>query len=56
MAQPSLVTLYGVSGKKTHDTKLVAAMIVHGVTHVLTYNVDDFTRFSEISTIHPDSL
>lgn len=48
-----LVAVYGVSGKKSHDARLVAAMNVHGVTHVLTFNVDDFKRFPGIVPIRP---
>jgi hypothetical protein len=28
-----------------HDANIVATMLVHGVGRLLTYNVDDFTRF-----------
>ena len=49
-----LVTSNAVSGKKSHDARLVAAMKVHGVTHVLTFNGDDFRRFDGIQAIHPD--
>ncbi|MEO7272584.1 MAG: PIN domain-containing protein [Vicinamibacterales bacterium] len=48
-----LVVVHEVSGKKTHDTRLVAAMIVHRVALVLTFNVDDFGRYPGITVIHP---
>ena len=48
-----LVKRYGISGKKSHDARLVAVMIVHRVTHVLTFNVGDFKRFSEIQAMEP---
>jgi predicted nucleic acid-binding protein len=51
-----LVVLNAVVGKKTHDAHLVAAMNVHGITEVLTFNTDDFARFSGIVAIHPKSL
>lgn len=51
-----LVTSHNVSGKKSHDARLVAAMKLHGVSHVLTFNVDDFSRFAGIHVIHPNSL
>ncbi|WGV27515.1 type II toxin-antitoxin system VapC family toxin [Halotia branconii] len=47
-----LVVDYRVSGVKVHDTRIVASMYVHGVTHILTFNTDDFTRYSEITAIH----
>ena len=51
-----LVTRHGVSGKKSHDARLVAAMKVHSVTHVLTFNSDGFQRYDHIVTIHPNDL
>lgn len=48
-----LVAAHGVSGKKVHDARIVAAMSVHGVTCVLTFNVDDFKRYPGISPIRP---
>ena len=40
-----LVLAHGVSGKPTHDARLVAAMQVHGVDHLLTFNNKHFKRF-----------
>jgi predicted nucleic acid-binding protein len=51
-----LIVSYSVSGKKTHDARLVAAMAVHGITQILTYNTDDFTRFAGIIVLHPASF
>lgn len=51
-----LVALYNVSGKNVHDARLVAAMKVHGLTHVLTFNTDDFKRFEDISAITPNEF
>jgi predicted nucleic acid-binding protein len=52
----NLVVNYQVSGKPTHDTRLVAAAIVHRLTHLLTFNTDDFKRFSEIVAVDPRSI
>ncbi|PZD70410.1 hypothetical protein C1752_13136 [Acaryochloris thomasi RCC1774] len=52
----SLVTRYNVKGAKVHDTRLVAAMLVHGITHILTFNVKDFKRFEEITAVSPDQV
>ena len=41
-----LVMDYGVSGVQVHDARLVATMIVHGVTHILTFNTSDFVRYA----------
>src|SRR5213594_2183799 len=40
-----LVVIHAVSGKKTHDARLIAAMKVHCITHVLTFNAADFARY-----------
>lgn len=51
-----LVITYQVMGKQAHDTRLVAAMTVHQITHLLTFNTDDFKRFTEITAIDPRSI
>lgn len=51
-----LVSTYGVAGKNVHDTRLVATMIAHGVDQILTFNIQDFSRYAEIRTIYPQSL
>jgi predicted nucleic acid-binding protein len=48
-----LVTTYRVSGKNSHDARLVAAMMVHGIGSVLTFNVQDFTRYASITVLDP---
>ena len=40
-----LVLAHKVIGVNVHDAHLVAAMIVHDVTHILTANVKDFVRY-----------
>ncbi len=49
-----LVLQYSVSGKSAHDARIVAAMTVHHLSQVLTFNADDFKRFSDISVLTPD--
>jgi predicted nucleic acid-binding protein len=34
------------AGKQVHDANIVTTMVVHGIEHLLTHNVDDFERFS----------
>ena len=48
-----LVTHYQVSGKPAHDARLVAAMQVHGLSAVLTYDRSGFSRFPGIEVVHP---
>ncbi|WP_233220943.1 hypothetical protein [Chlorogloea sp. CCALA 695] len=51
-----LVIKYQVKGKQGHDARLVAAMITHEISHILTFNVEDFTRFSEIVAVSPQTI
>jgi len=51
-----IVVQYGVSGVQVHDARLVAAMYVHGVSHILTFNVTDFSRFTGITAVHRSSI
>lgn len=51
-----LVIQHQVSGKQAHDARIAAAMKVHGVTHLLTFNTDDFKRYTDIAAVHPASL
>ena len=51
-----LVLAYGVSGVKVHDARIVAAMIVHRVPHILTLDQTGFSRYTEVVAIHPREL
>jgi predicted nucleic acid-binding protein len=51
-----IVVLYGVSGKNSHDARLVATMKTHGLTELLTFNEADFKRYSEIKVLSPSSV
>ena len=52
----SLVVTVGVSGVQVHDARLAAAMLVHGISHLLTFNVRDFQRFGGIQVVHPSRV
>lgn len=43
-------------GVNVHDARLVAAMLVHGLTDILTFNTKDFARYSEITAVHPTAI
>jgi predicted nucleic acid-binding protein len=45
-AWKALVQALGVIGKQVHDARLVAVCHVHGLTHLLTFNVAHFTRLA----------
>src|SRR5580698_10539466 len=48
-----LVVQHSVSGAQVHDARLAASMLVHGIDHILRFNVSDFTRFRSLVAIHP---
>lgn len=43
-----LVVGAGVSGKPTHDARIMAVAEVYGVSRLLTFNGSDFTRFGTL--------
>lgn len=51
-----LVTLHDVKGKNAHDARIVAAMLRHRLTHILTFNDSHFKRFTEIAVLTPGEL
>lgn len=48
-----LVADHEVMGKGAHDARLVVSARLSGLTHLLTFNVRDFTRFSDLSVLDP---
>lgn len=52
----NLVTTYELQGKRVHDARLVAVMLTYGITHLLTFNPDDFRRINEIIVVDPRSI
>ncbi len=51
-----LVLSLNVSGVRVHDARLVAVMQVSGVQHLLTFNSDDFARYSNLVVINPHNV
>jgi predicted nucleic acid-binding protein len=51
-----LVVKHQVLGKQVYDARLVAAMRVHSVTHLLTFNIADFKRFPDITAASPQTI
>lgn len=39
---------FSFGGKQVHDANIVATMLAHGETRLLTFNVADFRRFGSI--------
>jgi predicted nucleic acid-binding protein len=55
LAWRDLVVRHNVIGARVHDARLVAAMKVHGVPRLLTFNTADFTRYG-IEVVEPASV
>jgi predicted nucleic acid-binding protein len=51
-----LVDEHQVAGKQVYDARLVAAMLVHSLTHILTFNDGDFKRYQAITVINPQNI
>jgi predicted nucleic acid-binding protein len=51
-----LVGQHQVVGKQVYDARLVAAMSVHHLTHLLTFNAGDFKRFTDITAVSPTTI
>ena len=51
-----LMHRYDIRGRQVYDARLVAVMLAHGYTHILTANADHFRRFSEITVVEPKDV
>jgi predicted nucleic acid-binding protein len=40
-----------VRGKQMHDANIVATMLAYDIHHLLTHNISDFARFSQLITV-----
>jgi predicted nucleic acid-binding protein len=50
-----LVVGHQVLGTRVYDARLVAAMLVHGIGRILTFNVADFARYG-VAVLHPAAV
>jgi len=50
-----LVIQHGVMGAKVHDARLVAAMNVHGIRRLLTFDAGDFARYG-VEVLQPAAM
>jgi predicted nucleic acid-binding protein len=51
-----MLVAHSISGVQVHDARLVAAMRVHGVKRILSFNDTDFSRYRDIEAVHPRVL
>lgn len=52
----NIVTTNQLKGKRVHDARLVAVMLAHGITHLLTFNPKDFKDIAGIIVMHPQTV
>jgi hypothetical protein len=50
------VVQHQVLGKTAHDARIVAAMQRHQLSHILTFNVEDFRRYPAIQVLNPHAV
>jgi predicted nucleic acid-binding protein len=48
-----LLQQFPTAGRQVHDANIVATMLTAGIDRLLTHNVRDFTRFSDLITVIP---
>jgi predicted nucleic acid-binding protein len=51
-----LIVAHQVAGLQVHDARLVAAMHVHGIKRILTFNERDFAPYVDVEAWHPQLL
>lgn len=51
-----LVSVHQVAGLKVHDARLVATMNVHQILNIVTFDVEDFKRYTGIEILHPKDV
>jgi predicted nucleic acid-binding protein len=51
-----LLVAHRITGLQVYDARLVAAMYVHQISHLLTFNVAHFQRFPGITVQHPQDI
>lgn len=47
----AMVLAHDCKGKPSHDARLVAAMSLHGITEILTFNGADFARYPGLTVL-----
>jgi predicted nucleic acid-binding protein len=50
------VDQHQIVGVNAHEARLVATMQVHGVTRILTFNVNDFKRYQHLEVLTPQGV
>jgi predicted nucleic acid-binding protein len=51
-----LLKPHEVRGVQVHDAHLAAVLEIHKVAHLLTFNAQDFKRFSNVIAVHSEEV
>jgi predicted nucleic acid-binding protein len=51
-----LIAAQAITGVQVHDTRFVATMNAYGITHLLTFEKGNFTRFPGITIVSPGDV
>jgi predicted nucleic acid-binding protein len=51
-----LVETHAVIGRQMYDARLVALMLMHRITHLLTFNTEDFHRYPDVVPVSPHDV
>jgi predicted nucleic acid-binding protein len=51
-----IVSTNKISGKRTHDARIVALMKTCAISHILTLNPNDFSNIPDITVVHPQTI
>jgi predicted nucleic acid-binding protein len=51
-----IVVQHAVSGVQVYDARLAAVLLVYSVSHILTLNVSDFSRYGGLTAMHPSRV
>lgn len=51
-----IVSTHKISGKRTHDVRIVALMKTASIDHILTLNPSDFSNIPDITVVHPRNI
>jgi len=51
-----IVTNYKITGKRTHDMRILALMRTYEIHYILTFNPKDFMGISDFIAVHPQAV
>jgi predicted nucleic acid-binding protein len=51
-----LVNDHNIKGKRTHDIRILAVMKAYAISHILTFNPNDFIPIDGITIVHPQEI